>query len=608
MVLGDGLTWSDGPDTSLTYSVGKHRVKVFLGTDLVAAYADASISRMREQATTARDEWQRTLDQTAKDASLTEAQRKRNSADEGKKVQDARDRLAVLDTLDLDQYLYDLARRTFIADAEFGQLTHLLKKSVQDRRKRRGFDLLFNERRSALAPLTDHSGPMLAVRTSLRSADLLSSAWELTAKKAPALERDRFLDGRTVPFAWLLELLRTSEALELEMGQAARTLSRSMEEWEQGLDPDLIPLHRELVMHACCVRSLLDAVELEQDAKKAGRLRLKDGFIVPFMPALQEFQDLSARMEAMSTMDRAGLVVVGLGGSGKTTFLRRCYELLKNGYGNSGLNEEIDPKSTAFVVGHIFKDIEVPLLNGVKKGMTICWMDTAGAADHHSLGRQLTRSVTDMEKVFLGKPSYNLLFMWSCEPGYDELKDLRGFEDVFSHFVDEVLGLDYQGLQLPGRIFLLLNKADNAEKAGIAREFRSDHERCFLNALEQKGEGLQGESLGFLSALSVDGDEISRKLQTSLFGLSPEESEKAFARVRLGINQGVIANLLPAPDAMRFKAEVYDVHGSAGQSAYLKATAEWIDTYLGGGGKEQAALTRALLSSLRSFLGEVGDG
>jgi hypothetical protein len=34
----------------------------------------------------------------------------------------------------------------------------------------------------------------------------------------------------------------------------------------------------------------------------------------------------------------------------------------------------------------------------------------------------------------------------------------------------------------------------------------------------------------------------------------------------------------------------------------------WIDSYMLGSGKERSALTRALLLSLRSFLGEMREG
>ena len=99
--------------------------------------------------------------------------------------------------------------------------------------------------------------------------------------------------------------------------------------------------------------------------------------------------------------------------------------------------------------------------------------------------------------------------------------------------------LTFFDLELPKNIFLLLNKADNADKASITTQFKSEHERCFLAAISEHGEGLSGESLGFVSTLHVERSEISGKLLTAIFGASDEDRSKAFTGVRLGINQGV---------------------------------------------------------------------
>jgi GTPase SAR1 family protein len=306
------------------------------------------------------------------------------------------------------------------------------------------------------------------------------------------------------------------------------------------------------------------------------------------------------------TIEQAGLVVVGMGGSGKTTFLRRCYDVLKEDFGNNELNEDIDPKSTAFVVGHIFKDIEVPLFNGTRKELTLCWMDTAGSEDYRLLGQQLTLSVKEQKKkVFLDRPvDYNLLYVWSYEPNYDPVKDVQSFETVLTRFLEEVENLSYFDLEAPNKIYLLLNKSDAAEKAGIAAQFKLDHERCFLRAVEEHG-SVPGESLGFLSALSVDKEQIARMMLVSIFGIDRKDWDKAFVGVKMGINQSIVSNLLSLEDARDFKTVVYDAHDGDGQETYFAATIAWIDRYLS---TERPPGARALLASLRSFLNEVRKG
>jgi hypothetical protein len=401
------------------------------------------------------------------------------------------------------------------------------------------------------------------------------------------------------------------DALEVEMIQSSLRVSKAMADWEEKFDADLRQMNRDIISRACAIKGLMDSIDLDQGQRKgAVQLKLRDGFVSTFLASFREFQDLADRMARVKALEQAGLVVVGMGGSGKTTFLRRCYVLLKDDFGNTGLNEDIDPKSTAFVVGHVFRDIEVPLFNGSRKRMTLCWMDTAGSEDYRLLGQQLTISVREQrKKVFTDRPvDYNLLFVWSCEPSYDPVKDVKGFESVFSRFLEEVQNLAYFELEPPAKIFLLLNKADNAERSGIAPQFKADHERAFLTAMNERGEGLQGESLGFVSALNVDKGEISKKLLVAIYGLSDDDWTKAFSGIKLGINQSIVGNLLPTADAQRFKAEVYDAHATEGPEAYFSATIGWIDRYLAGTGKEQPGSTRALLSSLRSFLSEVREG
>lgn len=606
-----GFSWNTEDDQCFRYSVGKQRTKVILGGDIVASFADHFLSQKREHILNAMDGWKKNLDSIAKDISLTEAQAKRKRSDAEKELARLEEKMDILDDFKLDDYLYDVVRTVFLADAEFGQMTHLLKKSISDRKGRKENDLLVNDWRTINGAIEDDGGPILGVRMPIRCSDLMASAWELIGGEKKGLNKDRFIEGRIIPLLWLLERFMSTEALEIEMGQMALRASRMLAEWERDLNDDLRQLHRDAIRRACLVKCLIDSIDLDRGPKKSTMfLTLREDFLASFMSSFREYRELADRLNRSREMDRAGLVVVGMGGSGKTTFLRRCYDVLREDYGNGGLTEDIDPKSTAFVVGHMFKDIEVPLFSSSKKRLTLCWMDTAGSEDYRLLGQQLTISVREMRrKMFLDDPAdYNLLFVWSCEPSYDLVKDLHGFEDVFIRFLEEVQNLAFFELELPNKIFLLLNKADNAEKAGIVGQFKSDHERCFLAAIDEHGEGLSGESLGFLSTLHVDRSEISRKLLMAVFGTSDEDRRKAFTGIRLGINQGVIGNLLPGEDAQRFKEEVYDAHGTKVPEDYFAATMAWIDSYMLGSGKERSALTRALLLSLRSFLGEMREG
>ncbi len=293
-----------------------------------------------------------------------------------------------------------------------------------------------------------------------------------------------------------------------------------------------------------------------------------------------------------------------MGGSGKTTFLRRCYDLIREDEENRGLREEIDPKSTAFVVGHVFRDITVPLFDG-RKSITLCWMDTAGSEDYRLLGQQLTASVRELRKMFLDRPAdYNLLFMWSYEPGYEQARDAQAFEDVLSKFMDEVEDLGYFDLDPPQKVYLLLNKADAAARDGAAESFSGEHERRFRSVMERKS--MSGESLGLISTLNGGTKEISDRLMTAIFGLSDRDWKRAFVSVRAGINQGIIGNLLEGEDANRFKREVYDRFSDGGQETYLRETVAWVDRYLEPGNGSSS--TRALLASLRAFLSGEMEG
>jgi len=605
-----GFNWNTEEDHCFRYSVGKHRTKVFLGGDLVTSFADHSLSRLREQISNAMDGWKKNLDSITRDQSLTEAQAKRKGSDAEKELDKLRIKMERLDALALDDYLYDVVRTVFLADAEFGQMTHLLKKSISERKGRTENELLVRHWGTVDGNLSDEWVSILSVRIPIRCTDLMASVWEASGAEEKGLNEDRFMESRIVPLLWLMERFMSTEALEIEMGQMALRTSKVLARWDKDLDGELGQLHRDIVRRACYVKGLIDSIDLERSPRRSTMfLALREDYIASFLSSFQEYRGLADRLNRSKAMDQAGLVVVGMGGSGKTTFLRRCYEVMKDDYGNGGLDEDIDPKSTAFVVGHMFKDIEVPLFSSMKK-LSLCWMDTAGSEDYRLLGQQLTISVREMrKKMFLENPvEYNLLFAWSCEPSYDLVKDLHGFDDVFVKFLEEVHNLSFFDLELPNKIFLLLNKADNAEKAGIAGQFKSDHERCFLTAISDHGEGLTGESLGFLSTLSMNKVEISGKLLMAVFGTTDDDRRKAFTAVRLGINQGVIGNLLPGDDAQSFKEEVYDAHGTEGPEEYFTATVAWIDRYMSGPGRERSALTRALLLSLRSFLGEMREG
>jgi hypothetical protein len=607
VVLDGHLTWSAEQDASLSYGAGKHRAKVFLGADIVTSCADHAIKRIRERNDDAQNGWIKTLQTITKDPSLTDPQKQKKSADVEREFVRIRERNERLETFDLNGYLYDLVRAVFASDAEFGQLTHLLKRSVAERKGRREISLLVENWRSSKTPLSEREGePVAAFKVSVRCTDLMAAVGASLGDR-PA-NPEQFRATRIVPLTWMLDWLMHIEALEVELGQSALTIVKTMAEWENRFDTDLREFHREMVHTTCCVKGLIDAVDLEQAGRKGVvQLRLRDGYISSFLSSLHEYQELADRFNRLMTIEKAGLVVVGMGGSGKTTFLRRCYDVLKDDFGNTALNEEIDPKSTAFVVGHVFKDIEVPLFNGTKKGLSLCWMDTAGSEDYRLLGQQLTISVREQrKKVFQNDPvDYNLLYVWSCEPAYDPVKDIQSFENVLTRFMEEVDNLTYFDLELPNKIYLLLNKADIAEKAGIAAQFKLDHERAFLRAVGERGT-VPGESLGFLSARDLDRAEIARMMLVSIFAISKKDWDKAFVGVRLSINQGIVGNLLSAEDAQNFKETVYDAHGVDSQEAYFAATVAWIDRYLEVEGRP--AGTRALLCSLRSFLNEVREG
>lgn len=600
LVVDGVLSWSTDQRRWPAYAVGKQRARLLLGADLLSAYVDGMLSAMADEQSTALRGWERARGEASSDPSLTEAQRKAKDADIGREIARLEREAEQLEAFDPDRYLYEVAKAALLEDVEFGQLTNILKKHVLDRRDRPWAEELAGNWR----PPSEGTA-WVSVQTSPRSADLLTAVHG--GRESAPVSRESLVGGRIVPFTWLVDWLLHNEALGLELGQAELRAAKALAPMERDMSPRLKGLHREVIRRACCIRGLIDSVELVQGSRGGPvRLKLRGDFIASFLPAFADYRSLSERFERAREMDTAGLVVVGMGGSGKTTFLRRCYDLLREEPGNRGLKEEIDPKSTAFVVGHVFQDITVPLFDG-RKSMTLCWMDTAGSEDYRLLGQQLTVSVRELRKrLFPDRPAeYNLLFMWAYEPGYDAVRDPQGFEDVLSRFMDQVEDLGYFDLDLPKRVYLLLNKADVAARDGMVDRFSSDHERRFRSVMDRKK--MAGESLGLISMLNGDAREISDRFTVILFGLSDQDWKRAFVSVRAGINQGVIGNLLGPEDAGRFKREVYDRCSEGGQEAYLKGTVEWIDAYLKTPGNGNAS-TRALLMSLRAFLSGEMEG
>ncbi|MBI0583784.1 MAG: hypothetical protein ISF22_06095 [Methanomassiliicoccus sp.] len=589
------LSWNS--DGALTYAVGKQRAKLLLGADLLSAYADLALSLAEEGLRTARRGWER-----GRAPGIDGA--KSGGSDAAREITRIDRELDAIERFDRDKYLYEVARAVLMESTEFGQMTNILKRHIYERASGgRVEKLLDNWRPSGLDGRAEVEWACLRISPTM--ADLPEAVWR--SRNGP-LPRDPFLEKRIVPLTWLIDLLMGTAALEVEMGTSELKAARALKGWEEGMDGRMKEIHRNIVRRACCIRSVIDAVELEPiKGKNNVQLKLRGDFILSFLPSFSDYRALAARFDRARDLDLAALVVVGMGGSGKTTFLRRCYDLLRDDPDNRSLNEDIDPKSTAFVVGHIFRDITIPLFGGRKK-LTLCWMDTAGSENYRLLGQQLTVSVRELKrKTFIDRPvDYNLLFVWSYGPGYDASRDPQAFEDVLSRFLDEVEDLAYFDLERPNKVFLLLNKSDIAARDGTTERFSVEHERRFRAVLERH-EGLSGESLGFASTLNDDSKEISDRFLASVFGLSDRDWKNAFVTVRAGINQGIIAGLLPPEEAGRFKREVYDLNADGGQEAYFRATVNWIDRYLSSGSNAEPS-ARALLRSLRTFLSGEMEG
>ncbi|MBI0581485.1 MAG: hypothetical protein JET69_00530, partial [Methanomassiliicoccales archaeon] len=285
------FSWSSDKHNCLVYPVGKQRARLLLGADMLSSFVDDRISVIRGELSTALQGWERTRQHVAADVSLTERQEQLRISEVGREIDRIEREMEQLDAFDVDRYLYEVAKASLMEDMEFGQMTSLLKKHILDRRGRIKPEALAGD------PKASGEGTILVgIQTPPRSADLLSAVHE--ARESSPVTRDALLEGRILPFTWLLEWLLGNEQLGLELGRSELKAAKTLSPWEKDMDARLRALHREVIRRACCIRGTIDALELVQGSRNGPvRLKLRSDFIASFLPAFADYRSLSERFD-----------------------------------------------------------------------------------------------------------------------------------------------------------------------------------------------------------------------------------------------------------------------------------------------------------------------